>query len=70
MNIDEQIKWVESSIRNMRKNFPEQVASGRMTQERASYLAAAAQATLETLTQLRGLARRGVNPQTRTGEAA
>ena len=59
MTIDEQIKWVEGHIRHMRKSFPEQVAAGRLPQERASYLVAAAQATLETLTQLRGLVLRG-----------
>lgn len=59
MTLDEQIAWVEKSRRHMARYHPEQITEGRLTQERASYLQAVAQATFETLSQLRGLATRG-----------
>lgn len=69
MTIGEQIKWIESSVRRMRRDFPAQVARGALTQERATNLLVVGQATLETLTQLRGLVMRNEGRQT-TGEAA
>ena len=60
MTLDEQIKWVEGRIKNMRANSPRDIEAGRATQERVSYNLAVAQSTLETLTQLRGILKRGI----------
>jgi len=55
VTINDQIEWVQSQVRYMKKNHPAKVEAGELSKERATYLLACASATLQTLTQLRGL---------------
>lgn len=53
--IHQQIAWLELQIKVMRTAIPTAVANGRITEEHGTHRLACAQASLETLTQLRGI---------------
>lgn len=53
--INQQITWLEDQIRHMKRSLPLQIASGRISEEHATHKMACAHATLQTLTQLRGI---------------
>lgn len=55
--IDQQIEWLRKHIRNSKIAYPERVARGQMQLAHATHLLACAESTLQTLSQLRALAR-------------
>jgi hypothetical protein len=55
MTINQQITWLGDQLRYMKSVMPKLVASGRLAEVDATHRIACAQATLETLTQLRGI---------------
>ncbi|MES2148618.1 MAG: hypothetical protein V4508_02385 [Pseudomonadota bacterium] len=57
VTIHQQIDWLESQIRHMKISLPRGVDAGRVSTEHATHKMACAQATLQTLTQLRGIVR-------------
>lgn len=60
MTLDEQIAWLESERRALKKRLASAVIDDRITRERASYLLAVSLATLSTLTQFRGIVKGGL----------
>jgi hypothetical protein len=57
--LDQQIEYMERHVKYMRKSIPLQVEAGRLSEARGMQILATASSTLQTLTQLRGLARIG-----------
>jgi hypothetical protein len=53
VTLDQQISWVRSQVKHLRKNMPARVASGQFSQEMADWRIAAAAATLVTLYRVR-----------------
>jgi hypothetical protein len=60
VSLDQQIDWMERQVRYQRKSAPKQVELGRLSQEEATHALACASCALQTLTQLRGLVRAGL----------
>lgn len=57
--LDQQIEYIERHIKYLKKTIPLQVKDGKLSDERAISILAAASSSLQTLTQLRGIVRIG-----------
>lgn len=57
VTIHQQIAWLQDQIRHMKRAVPLAVQSGRMTEEHGTHKLACACASLQTLSQLRGIVR-------------
>lgn len=57
--LDQQIDYMERHIKYAKKNLPARVKDGQITAERATQIMVCASSVLQTLTQLRGMARIG-----------
>lgn len=57
--LDQQIEYLERHVKHIKKTIPFQVKDGRLNDERAMSILAAASSALQTLTQLRGIVRIG-----------
>lgn len=57
ITIHDQINWLESQLKHMAKTLPIGVAQGNIDREHAAFKLSCAQASLQTLTQLRGIVR-------------
>lgn len=57
--LDQQIEYLERHVKHIKKTIPLQVKDGRLSDERAISILAAASSALQTLTQLRGIVRIG-----------
>ena len=55
ISLNQQIDWLNGQLKWMRKQLPDAVAQGHITEEVATHKLSCAQAAVCTLTQLRGI---------------